>query len=213
MTINNYILELFYELPNKNNLLSHNILLYITTTIIVYFFFKSILISIFSYVLIVLFILLFFENLQLLKGSLLGLILGLITVILLFQLSGFSKKTSYELKYRYILQSFILFFSFIISDIDEIIPDSGFKIGLMKLYLIIFLILLLYYFINGQTKELVSESWEDIEEYDNAYIYLFITIFMYIITPFVFFNINVQLLSIIVTIVLVIFYLIMYIIS
>ena len=83
----------------------------------------------------------------------------------------------------------------------------------MKLYLIIFLILLLYYFINGQTKELVSESWEDIEEYDNAYIYLFITIFMYIITPFVFFNINVQLLSIIVTIVLVIFYLIMYIIS
>ena len=175
-----------------------HILTYIVLSIIIYFYLKNILSVLIIYVLWIGVIHLFHTSTAMLQGSALGVFLGLLVSLSLFKLAKLCKKKT-RLVSRYLLQCLIVLVIFAISDIEERVPGTNFGIGVARTYIAVILLLFIYCYVNRQTEKQVKRIWRDVDEYDDAHIYLFLIVSAYMI-PFMYIHKYIELTCIFITV-------------
>ena len=174
---------LYFDVFAQND--GHNtfVLFYITAILVAYFFFKNIayvFITAICYTTIV-FLMLSEEYLY---GAIPGCIIGFAIGFSVVYIAKLCAKPPSALVYRYLVQLLCISLIFFMIDIHQVIPETGFKVGLMILYLAFVILWFSFYFINRQTITTIIEAKHHIHEYDDGYLCVFIIISAYILTPF-----------------------------
>ena len=166
--------------------------LYLVISFTIYFYFKSVFVVILGYVIWVLLSGLIFSSF-ILNGSFFGTIIGVFISVLMFKFAKLTEKNKKKIpKYyiRYVIEIIILFIGLILSEMNEIIQETRFPLGILRSYIAFTLITFCWYFANRQYKCIVNDTWNTILEYDDANSYRFITLSSYFLCRVIFCGYN-----------------------